>query len=59
MGDKGYRTMKRDITSIVAICHLCHKAFVVGEEGEGYTCDACRDALMDEPAKTEWKNDEG
>ena len=46
--------MKEDITNHVAFCQSCHRAFLIGDEGEGYTCYACMAELMDEPQKVEW-----
>lgn len=38
--------MSDDVTRQVATCDHCHKDFVIGEEGEAYTCDKCRDILL-------------
>ena len=46
--------MKQDITGIVALCQTCHKAFIPGESGKAYTCDACMDTLTDEPKVRDW-----
>ena len=46
--------MKQDITGIVALCQTCHKAFIPGESGEAYTCDACMGTLTDEPKVRDW-----
>lgn len=45
--------MKQDVTRLLAVCSHCHKAYPANEM-DGYTCDACKDALADEPAKVEW-----
>jgi hypothetical protein len=39
-----------DITEQVEQCAWCYHYFVIGLEGEGHICDACRDA---HPAREE------
>lgn len=50
--------MNYDAMKALATCSHCHKPFIDGEEGEGYTCDKCRDILLhnnawDDPQKEE------
>jgi hypothetical protein len=48
---------KEDITHLLAVCSRCHRT-LPADEMDGYVCDACRDALMEEPARTEWGHDD-